>query len=130
MGEKEMVKGEISPEEFEKQVKELPPIVIEPEKKVAIVGTSHSWHMAPFDDPDVEIWGVNNGFINMGDKRVSRWFDLHFIENRNGKWFRRWNPEFRGQTVNAYLEDLKKLPCPVYMQKKWPEIANSERFRY
>lgn len=106
----------------------LEPIVIDPNKKVAIVGTSHSWTMAPFEDPTVEIWGVNNGFINMGGKRVSRWFDLHFIENRNGKWFRRWQPEFRGQAVNDYLESLKKLPCPVYMQQKWPEIPNSERF--
>lgn len=107
---------------------QLPPIVIDPNKKVAIVGTSHSWMMAPFDDPSFEIWGVNNGFLNTGGKRCTRWFDVHCIENRNGKWFRRWVPDFRGRTVNDYIEDLKKVPCLVYMAQKWPEIPNSVRF--
>jgi hypothetical protein len=122
----------MSDEEREEQpqpeITKLDPIVIDPNKKVAIVGTSHSWHMAPFDNMDYEIWGVNNAFINTQDRRCTRWFDVHFIEKHGDKWFRRWSPEFRGRTVNQYLEDLKKLPCPVYMQQKWPEIPNSERF--
>ena len=33
---------------------ELGPIVIDHNKKVAIVGTSHSWMLAPFDDESFE----------------------------------------------------------------------------
>ena len=111
------------------EVKELGPIVIDPNKKVAIVGTSHSWMLAPFDDESFEIWGVNNGFLNTEGKRCSRWFDLHYFEKKpDGKWFRRWQSNFRGKTVNDYIEDLKKVPCPLYRQQHWPEIPNSVRF--
>ncbi len=107
---------------------ELSPLIIDPNKKVAIVGTSHSWKLAPFDDESFEIWGVNNAFLNTNGRRCTRWFDIHFFEKKEDKWFRRWNQNFRGKTVNDYIEDLKKLPCPVYMQQKWPEIPNSKRF--
>ncbi len=107
---------------------ELEPLKFDPNKKVAIVGTSHSWMLAPFDDPSVEIWGVNNAFINIGKKRKTRWFDVHFIEHRPDAWYRRWKKDFRGQLVSKYIEDLAKLDCPVYMQQEWPEIPNSKRF--
>lgn len=107
----------------------LPPLKFDPNKKVAIVGTSMSWGKAPYDDPSIEIWGVNNGFINLKDKRKTRWFDVHFIEHRpDGNWYRRWDTNFRGQRVCDYIEDLKSLGCPVYMQQEWPEIPNSKRF--
>lgn len=115
-------------EETQQQVPVLGPIVINPNKKVAIVGTSHSWSLAPFDDESFEIWGVNNGFINFENRRCTRWFDVHFFEKKGDVWFRRWANTFRGKTVNDYIEDLKKIPCPVYMQQKWPEIPNSEKF--
>jgi hypothetical protein len=115
-------------EEMPQQLPVFEPIIIDPNKKVAIVGTSHSWKLAPFDDESFEIWGVNNGFLNTEKKRCTRWFDIHFFEKRGDKWFRRWDPNFRGKTVNDYVEDLKKIPCPVYMQQEWPEIPNSKRF--
>jgi hypothetical protein len=106
-----------------------PPLTFDPNKRVAIVGTSQSWMLAPFDDETVEIWGVNNAFIQTQNKRKSRWFDIHFIEHRpDGRWYRRWKSEFRGQQVSAYIEELSKLGCPIYMQQAWPEIPNSVRF--
>ncbi len=107
----------------------LAPLRPDPSKRVAIVGTSHSWSMAPFDDPSIEIWGVNNGFIQLKDRRKTRWFDVHHFEHRaDGKWYRRWAPEFRGQAVSDYIKHLAELGCPVYMQQAWPEIPNSVRF--
>jgi len=122
------------PEELNKKPEEantniIQPLKPDPNKKVAIVGTSHSWLLAPFKDETIEIWGVNNGFINIKDKRKNRWFDVHTIEHRtDGNWYRRWKTEFRGQRVNDYIEDLKNLGCPVYMQQVWPEIPNSVKF--
>jgi len=110
-------------------VEELQPLKIDPNKKVAIVGTSMSWMKAPYEDESVEIWGVNNGYVQLQGKRKTRWFDVHHLEHRDdGNWYRRWEPSFRGQKVNDYIEDLKKLECPVYMQQEWPEIPNSKRF--
>jgi len=102
---------------------------LDPAKRVAIVGTSHSWNRAPFDDPSIEIWGVNNGFLQLADRRKSRWFDVHHIEHLpDGTWTRRWNPVFRGQPVGSYIQSLAGLGCPVYMQQTWPEVPASVRF--
>jgi hypothetical protein len=120
-------KEEIKEEPIQKNIA-LSPIVIDHNKKVAIVGTSHSWMLAPFDDESFEIWGVNNGYLNLDGKRCTRWFDVHLFEKKGDKWFRRWDQNFRGKAVNDYLKDLAKLPCSVYMQEKNPEVPNSERF--
>lgn len=48
------------------------------EKKVALVGFADSWKQAPFDDPDVEIWGLNE--LHKYVPRWSRWFEVHDAE--------------------------------------------------
>ena len=46
--------------------------------KVAIVGFAEGHrHLAPFDDPDYEIWGINRLHAIMPDKRFDRWWDIH-----------------------------------------------------
>ena len=52
------------------------------EKRVAIVGTAPSWKQAPFADPSIEIWGLNDGYAcrdaqGRGLPRADRWFELH-----------------------------------------------------
>jgi hypothetical protein len=44
-------------------------------KKVAIVGFAESWKLAPFTDPLVEIWGLNELWKYV--PRWDRWFELH-----------------------------------------------------
>ncbi|NIP32916.1 hypothetical protein GWN26_10705, partial [Candidatus Saccharibacteria bacterium] len=95
-----------------------------------IVGCSDSKTLAPFNDSNYEFWGVNNLFVNMPDKPWTRWFEIHEITH-DGKHFKRrehfsQNPyDFRGQPVDDYIKGLGKLTCPVYMQKRWPNIPNS-----
>lgn len=45
-------------------------------KKVAIVGfATSSYSLAPFDDPEYEIWGLNQLYRFI--PRADRWFDIH-----------------------------------------------------
>ena len=73
-------------------------------KKLAIVGfaTGHA-HLAPFDDPDVEIWGINQLWKILPDRRFDAWFELHDLET-----FYRTNDDHR-----AFL---KAFEGPVYVR--------------
>ena len=95
-------------------------------KRLAIVGCSDSKNLAPYDDPDIEIWSVNNAYGHI--KRYSRWFEIHTIEFKDGHFSRRWNRDFRGLDVDIYLSHLAALDCPVYMQKHWDCIPKSVAF--
>lgn len=46
-------------------------------KKVALLGFADSWKLAPFDDPEVEIWGLNELWKYLKPDRWARWFELH-----------------------------------------------------
>lgn len=97
-------------------------------KKLAIVGCSDSRIYAPLDDSAWEIWGVNNLFYHLSmDKIMNRtkWFEIHQIVYDGKKYLRRGEKDFRGQTIDKYLEDLGQLTCPVYMQKKWDIVPTS-----
>lgn len=98
--------------------------------KVAIVGCSHSKEFAPFDDPSFEIWGVNNAYGQF--KRADRWFEIHEITREGDTFLRRGQKEFRGQTVNDYLDNLNdflvKNDCPVYMQSEWDVLKTSVKY--
>src|SRR5688572_3270226 len=48
------------------------------EKKVAICGFAPSWKLAPFDDPEVEIFGLNELWKYL--PRWNRWWEVHDAE--------------------------------------------------
>ena len=74
--------------------------------KVALVGTAPSSRMlAPFNDPSWTIWGCSPGNQNTLP-RVDAWFELH----KNLHW-----PENAHYGL-PYIEWLKRLTIPVYMQ--------------
>jgi len=53
-----------------------------PKKKIAIVGCSDHKDMAPWGNPDYEIWGVNNMFLSVTEEKLSNvgaWFEIHLI---------------------------------------------------
>lgn len=94
--------------------------------KVCIVGCADSKNTAPFHEHEtMEFWGVNNLWLHLADKPWTRWFEPHTIEFDGTNFIRRGSYEFRGQSVNEYMAGLAKLPCPVYMQRTWPQVPNS-----
>lgn len=85
-------------------------------RKVAIVGfATNTLHLVPWFDPEYELWGLNQGYINF-HRRADRWFEMH-------------QPEFTEDAREPeYVEWLKACPVPIYMIEPRPEITNSVRF--
>lgn len=78
--------------------------------KVAIVGTAPSSRMlAPFSDDSWEIWACSPS--NQGPKlpRITRWFELHALDDlRSARWSS-WAP--------SYVHWMNTLSCAIYMQE-------------
>lgn len=51
------------------------PAVAKKKRKIAIIGTAPQWQLAPFDDPEWEIWGIF-GVVGC-NKRMTRVYELH-----------------------------------------------------
>jgi hypothetical protein len=84
------------------------PIVEPAPLKIAMIGTAPSSRMlAPFNDPSWTIWACSPGNMNVLP-RVDAWFELH----GNLHW-----PECKSYG-EPYIEWLKRLTIPVYMQNQ------------
>lgn len=90
-------------------------------KKLAICGFAiSSLHLAPFNNDEFEIWGLNDLHTELKADNISRWFDIHPREQletmpvRNG--------------TGTYLDGLRSLSCPVYMQDQHSDIPNSIKY--
>ena len=96
--------------------------------KIAIVGTSpNHWHLAPFNDPEWQIWGMSRLFQ---DKRCSRWdcwFELHGTDELCGANGQPDNSE-AAQNRRLYLEWLQQQTNPVYVREETPLIPTGVRY--
>ena len=90
-------------------------------KTVAIVGFSTTTrHLAPWEDTDVEIWGMNEAYKFDFMQRWDRWFQLHPHSN-----FSRLD----NHNDPDHYEWLKKEhPFPIYMQEEYSDVPASVRF--
>lgn len=75
--------------------------------KIGILGTAHTFHQAPFNDPSWELWACNLG----EPPRWDRWFQLHNDETIDGN-----------AGHSAWLAAQTK---PVYLQKPRADIPNA-----
>lgn len=98
--------------------------------KVAVVGFASHWTMAPFADPEFEIWCLNE-FYDVAAEQLKqplaegrvRWFEIHQrLEAYDG------NPFVHSRTGPTHAERLAALGCPVYMGKHWDDIPQSIAF--
>lgn len=83
--------------------------------KVAIVGfAAGTKDLAPFDDPDFEVWGLNQLYRHI--PRADRWFDMHanYLEGC-----------VEGTDHDAWL---RRCPIPVYMTDAHTEYPNAIRY--
>lgn len=85
-------------------------------KKVAILGTSNSLELCPFDDDSFEFWAL----ADMNVPKYHRWFEMHEEEKV-------FNHVSRFSEFN-FVEHLKSRNCPVYMQKHFEQIPNSVEY--
>lgn len=81
-------------------------------RAVAILGFTDHRKLAPFDNPDFEIWGLNELYRYMPVAQFTRWFEIH-----DRAYFEANDAE--------HLKSLATLPLPVYMQTTHPDIPNA-----
>jgi len=92
-------------------------------KKVAIVGFAPSSMLdtrTVFDDPDMEVWGLNQLYLPfpLMAERADRWFQIHHThdydaavrDHKHGDWLGEWS---------------KQTGKPIYMQHNMPDIPSS-----
>jgi hypothetical protein len=85
-------------------------------KRIAIVGFAASYREAPYDDPSVEIWGMNELWKYLS--RWDRWFELH----PRGVFAKEGD---RDQAAHvAWLQQLDGTK-PVYMLEAHADIPGS-----
>ena len=85
---------------------------------VAIVGFAPSSMMlAPYDDPAVEIWGINELYLRA--PRIDRLFELHEYKYLTKK---QRNPH--------HLEWLRQATVPIYTFKRYRDIPTSIPFPF
>src|SRR3989304_3655853 len=77
-------------------------------------------NLAPYQNPSVEIWGLNEAHRQPWMRRWTRWFQIH------EKW------DYTKQEGKAYKEHWEwlkqKHPFPIYMQEIDPEVPSSVAF--
>lgn len=95
-------------------------------KTVALVGMAPtSCSLAPYDDEDVEIWGLNEAASFQWMKRWTRWFQLH----KSDDFMRDLNPHRMHERgyVRGHYDWLKtQHNKPIYMQFVYSEIPDSK----
>ena len=89
--------------------------VIRDKKRVAIVGFAPTWPMAPFKDPEVEIWGLNES--HMIFPRIDVLFELHGRKEIEQKE--------RDKEKQQHLNWLRAAKIPLFMQQHYEDIPNS-----
>ena len=92
-------------------------------RRLALVGFSNTNRdLAPFDNPDYEIWSLNHSWGMEFLKRCDVYFDLHphsWIVQAVGK----------SEPERQHLEWLQQPHnFPIYMQEKFPEFPASVRY--
>lgn len=88
-------------------------------KKVCFIGRGPSWRLAPFINPEYEIWGISDIYTLI--TRADRWFEMHSYEEIKNH-IPRENPEAN------HLKEMDKLNIPVYMQNCIAEIKQAIRY--
>lgn len=83
-------------------------------RKIALIGSAQTVHLAPWYDPTWEIWA--HATVHTYCKRVDRYFDLH-----PWKWI-------SGKPVPGYLRWLKTAQTPIYMQRVMTDVPASVRY--
>jgi hypothetical protein len=83
-------------------------------KKVALLGYAPSWKLAPFDDPEVEIFSLNDFWKYT--PRWDRWFEVHDADTLGIS-----KRDLGESEVKRHLDWLKAQPPgkPIYMQAEF-----------
>ncbi len=85
---------------------------------LCIVGTASTWKDAPYNDEEIDFWGLNGLHGYTDEEGLTSQFDL---------WFQIHSRE-RVFDQEKHLKWLQEAPMPVLMQEEFPEIPNSIKY--
>jgi hypothetical protein len=83
--------------------------------KVCILGFTATKELAPFQDTSYEMWGCNELYAQV--PRIDVIFELHSRKE--------WGADCGSNYKMEHVQNLRKMPIPVYMAEKYPDIPNS-----
>lgn len=89
-------------------------------RKVAIVGGASSRRQAPFADDTWDVWAFSS--LRLPTPRISRWFEMHAPGDLSTQ-LTRSTPIRR--SYREHVRFLRRLNCPVYMQRRFPQLPRS-----
>lgn len=86
--------------------------------RIALLGAAKTTrHLAPFDDPSWQVWGVNGCWTFA--PRADAWFDLH------APWITDWEPLRRPP---GHVQWLRAFAGPVYLIEPRADIPTSKAY--
>lgn len=90
------------------------------ERRICIVGTAPTWKDAPWNDPSVEMWLLNDMWV-LKPPRADRWFDLHpfdkfYFSDPTHPVYAHQVPAGTFVRPKGHLEFLRSQVIPVYVQ--------------
>jgi hypothetical protein len=84
-------------------------------KKVALVGfATNTLHLVPWNDPEFEIWGLNQGYLHC-HRRADRWFEMHQAEataDVRDPDYLKWLGAVRDFPIYM-IQTNREIPCSV-----------------
>jgi len=92
---------------------------IKTKDKVAIVGFADTRKYAPFDNPEFEIWGMNELYIEHDIPRVDVLFELHDFEHIK---------KSRRNAGEGHFKWLQEAKIPVILQEEHEDMPMSIAF--
>lgn len=94
--------------------------MIDRPRKVAICGTApSSLDEAPWQDPEVEIWGTSRLYKMIPDEVWTVWFELHDLPKIGKGWS--CGEDQRKEQRDEHLEYLASQTRPVYVQPQYED---------
>lgn len=92
-------------------------------RKVAIVGGGPTRKYAPYHDKSWDIWAFSSR--NSTYPRIDRWFEIHAPTDLRQQLA---SKKAGRRSFPNYVNFMRRLKCPVYMQKRFKYIPRSVPF--
>ena len=92
-------------------------------QRVAIVGTAPSWKLTPWNDPGIQILGLNDAY-KLGWPRADGWYDIHpmskFHFTGGQRIYSHQVPPGHYVRPDGHIEWLAKQTIPVWLHEDPP----------
>ena len=89
-------------------------------RQVAIVGGARTRAKAPYGDEAWDIWAFSS--LRLRTPRITRWFEMHALDDLKSQ-LKVDTP--RRYSFDSYMAFLRRLDCPIVMQRVHEELPRS-----